>query len=119
MKKQKQTHHIQRKAEPESVPPRMLAIDRIDIVSAADKDAEGADEVLLLIKTVQGFNIPFPLFAPFRTPETLKAFIEELIAFRRAVWADAEPINPDAELSQAPDPDDQDRVTSEEATTDA
>lgn len=98
MKKQEQTHDIDRLNEPESVPPRMLVIDRIDIVSAGDKDAGFTDEVLLLIKEVQGFNIPFPLFASFRTPETLKAFIEELIAFRNAVWADAEPVNAEAKL---------------------
>ena len=34
----------------------------------------------------------------FKSPETLGFFIEELIARRKRVWADAEPINPDAEL---------------------
>lgn len=96
--KEKQTHDIQRKQKPDPVPPRMLAIDRIDIVTAADKDTEISDEVMLLIKEIQGFDIPFPLFASFKTPETLKGFIEELIAFRHAVWTDAEPINAEAKL---------------------
>ena len=99
----KQTHEIKRKAHPEAVPPRMRQIDRIDIVSTADKATQIVDEVALLIKEVEGFAIPFPLYASFKAPEALKGFIEELIAFRRAVWADAEPINPDAGIEEASD----------------
>ena len=34
----------------------------------------------------------------FRTPEMAKRIIEDLIAHRRYVWPDADPIDPDAEL---------------------
>lgn len=34
----------------------------------------------------------------FKSPDTLVFLIEELIAYRKKVWQDAEPINPDAEL---------------------
>lgn len=34
----------------------------------------------------------------FKSPDTLGFFIEELIARRKRVWPDAEPINPDAEV---------------------
>ena len=34
----------------------------------------------------------------FKSPDTLGFFIEELIARRKRVWPDAQPINPDAEL---------------------
>ncbi len=34
----------------------------------------------------------------FRTPEMAKRIIEDLIAHRRHVWPDADPIDPDAEL---------------------
>lgn len=97
---EKQTHDIERKPKPEPVPSWMLTIDRIDIVTAGDKDTEIMNEVMLLIKEIQGFDIPFPLFASFKTPETLKGFIEELIAFRHAVWADADPVNPEAKLAE-------------------
>ncbi len=36
----------------------------------------------------------------FHSPDTLGFFIEELIARRKRVWPDAEPIDPDAELEQ-------------------
>ena len=35
----------------------------------------------------------------FKRPEILGFFIEELIAFRKHVWADAEPINPDVVMT--------------------
>lgn len=40
-----------------------------------------------------------PIFAlRFKKPEILGFFIEELIAYRKNVWADAEPINPDVSV---------------------
>ncbi|MCY3739951.1 MAG: hypothetical protein OXH00_02915 [Candidatus Poribacteria bacterium] len=38
------------------------------------------------------------LLLRFQSPEALGFVIEELIAYRKRVWADAEPINPDAEV---------------------
>lgn len=92
--------HTGRERQPEPMPPRMLAISRLEVVSVGYTDTGITDEVMLLIKEVQGFDIPFPLFAPFTTPAALKVFIEELIAFRHAVWADAEPVNVDAKLPE-------------------
>lgn len=34
----------------------------------------------------------------FKSPDTLGFLIEELIAYRKKTWSDAEPINPDVEL---------------------
>lgn len=34
----------------------------------------------------------------FESPDTLGFLIEELIAYRKSVWREAEPINPDAEM---------------------
>ena len=36
----------------------------------------------------------------FHSPDTLGFLIEELIAYRKRVWVDAEPINPDATLNE-------------------
>lgn len=36
----------------------------------------------------------------FKSPDTLGFFIEELIARRKSVWPDAEPVDPDAELEE-------------------
>ena len=36
----------------------------------------------------------------FKSPDTLGFLIEELIAYRKLVWGDAEPINPDATLEK-------------------
>lgn len=98
MKEKNQMHHVGREKKQEPIPPKMLVIDRLEIVTAGDKDTGIMDEVLLLIKAVHGCNLSVPFYAPFTTPDMLKTFIEELIRFRREVWADAAPINVDAML---------------------
>lgn len=98
MQRVKQAHELERRDEPMPTPDRMFLIDEIHILSAGDRDTQIIDEVLLVVKNIQGFEIPFPLFASFKSPEALKTFIEELIAFYNSVWADAAPIDPDTRL---------------------
>lgn len=98
MQRVKQAHELEQLDEPMPAPDRMLLIDEIHILSAGDRETQIIDEVLLLVKNIQGFDIPFPLFASFKEPEALKSFIEELIAFYHSVWTDAAPIDPDARL---------------------
>lgn len=98
MQKIKQAHELQRLNEPMPTPDKMFLIDEIHIISAGDRETQIIDEVLLVVKNIQGFEIPFPLFASFKSAEALKCFIEELIAFYGSVWADAPPIDPDKKL---------------------
>ena len=95
----KQKHSIERPPSPMSVPEKVLRIDEIHIVSSGE-DIDRIDTVELLITNIQGNRLPYPLLASFKTPESLKDFIEELIGYRNAVGSDAEPINPDAELEE-------------------
>ena len=39
----------------------------------------------------------------FKSPDTLGFFTEELIAYRKSVWQDAAPINPDAQREETID----------------
>ena len=60
-------------------------------------DGKTPDEVHLLLQMKEAADIP--VVARFRTPDGLAALIEELIAYRRAVWPDADEPNFDAEPS--------------------
>ena len=95
----KQTYVIDRPGKPMPVPDKVLIIDEIHIVSSGDADTEVIDTVDMLINQVQGNRLMYPLMASFKTPETLKGFIEELIAYRNTVWQDAAPVNPAAQLA--------------------
>jgi hypothetical protein len=60
-------------------------------------DAEGklpAEQVHLVITLEDETELGLR----FCSPDTLGFLIEELIAYRKQVWVDAEPINPDATL---------------------
>ena len=104
----KQLHVIERPRKPMPVPDKVLIIDEIHIVSSGDADREVIDTVDMFIDQVQGNRPRYPLMASFimasfNTPETLKGFIEELIAYRNTVWQDAAPVNPDAKLRKKSD----------------
>ena len=62
----------------------------------ADENLDApADRVYLLMRLPGIKNLPR---LTLRTPEMMKQLIEDLIAHRRYVWPDADPIDPDAEL---------------------
>lgn len=58
-------------------------------------DGETVDEVHLLLDRSDLKGVP--VVVQFRTPDMLAVLIEELIAYRRAVWPDADAPNFDAE----------------------
>ena len=62
-------------------------------------DGETVDEVHLLLDRSDLKGVP--VVVQFRTPDMLAVLIEELIAYRRAVWPGADEPNFDAEPSVA------------------
>lgn len=53
-------------------------------------------EQVHFIMTLAGLE-GVPLVMRFKSPDTLGFLIEEMIRYRKVVWPDAEPINPDVE----------------------
>lgn len=54
-----------------------------------------AEQVHFIIGLGEELDDTIELAVRFHSPDTLGFLIEELIAYRKKVWADAEPINPD------------------------
>lgn len=90
---------ITRTSEPKAATGASHIVDSIDILEyhPDDRAQDPATQVHVLMQLK---HIPDPVFAlRFKKPEILGFFIEELIAFRKHVWADAEPINPDVVIT--------------------
>lgn len=64
--------------------------------SNATEDVSKPPDSVYLLMRIPGLQ-QLPRLT-FRTPEMAKRIIEDLIAHRRYVWPDADPIDPDAEL---------------------
>lgn len=64
--------------------------------SNATEDVSKPPDSIYLLMRIPGLK-RLPRLT-FRTPEMAKRIIEDLIAHRRYVWPDADPIDPDAEL---------------------
>lgn len=65
--------------------------------NATEDVSKPPDRVYLLMRIPGLKQLPR---LTFRTPEMAKRIIEDLIAHRRYVWPDADPIDPDAELEE-------------------
>lgn len=79
-----------------------LPLDMLSIVEwHPDLNAELPPEQVHLVLKLGGETEAdkLDLLLRFQTPDTLGFVIEELIAYRKNVWPDAEPINPDAEVA--------------------
>jgi len=90
---------ITRTSEPKSATFATYVMDAISIVEyhPDDKAQDPATQVHVLMRIKDYDEAVFAL--RFKKPEILGFFIEELIAFRKHVWADAESVNPDVVIT--------------------
>lgn len=76
-----------------------LPLEMLSIVEwHPDRNAELPPEQVHLVFELGTKDDKLDMVLRFQSPETLGFIIEELIAYRKNVWSDAEPINPDAEV---------------------
>ena len=74
------------------------------VIAEFATNQEDMDEVHILLQSSEVPDMPTPVMR-FKGPDTLGFFIEELIAYRRAVWPDASDPNFDARVLPADDDD--------------
>ena len=66
-----------------------------------DDDAQEPPEQVHLMINLQ--SNPFPMVMRFKSPKTIGALVEGLIAYRKEVWPDAESIDPDVTVVEKKD----------------
>lgn len=89
---------ITRNSEVKSATVASYIIDSLNILEYHPDD-EAKEPATQVHVQMQLKHVPDPVFMlRFKKPEILGFFIEELIAYRKNVWSEAEPINPDVSV---------------------
>lgn len=91
----------ERNFEPEKAPEQVLMMTRIVVAATYPQTKTKPDTVEIMVTHFNGQETPYPLVAQFDTSESLKSFIEELIAYRNIVFPESEPVNPNATASKS------------------
>lgn len=69
-------------------------------IGVGGEHGEPPNEVYMYIDEIGGEPLGIKLTYFFDKPEALKKVIEDLIGYYNLLWADAEPIDPNADVSQ-------------------
>jgi len=86
---------------PEKSPEQVLMMSRILVAATRPATKTKPDRVEITVTHLNDVELPFPLVAQFDTSESLKSFIEELIAYRNIVFPESEPVDPKATASKS------------------
>ena len=77
-------------------PANVMFLEQFRVASFAT-DHGNLDEVHVLFETRDAWKLEIAFCMRFKSPEAMAVFIEELIAYRRYVWPEADDPNFDAE----------------------